>query len=99
MIAETTTALQTLSVSEAVMELDMTGAPVVIFCHAASGRLNIVYRRPDGNIGWIDPERMKKDYELVQTYLGMEKPFAVESAFTTRLLDTSIKMDASKARK
>jgi hypothetical protein len=54
-IAETTTALQTLSVSEAVMELDMTGAPVVIFCHAASGRLNIVYRRADGNIGWIDP--------------------------------------------
>ena len=47
-IAETTTALQTLSV-------DMTGAPVVIFCHAASGRLNIVYLRPDGNIGWIDP--------------------------------------------
>ena len=54
-IAETTTALQTLSVSKAVMELDMTGAPVVIFWHAASGRLNIVYRRPDGNIGWIDP--------------------------------------------
>ncbi len=33
-------------------------------------------------LGWIDAERMKKDYELVQTYLGMEKPFAVESAFT-----------------
>jgi len=54
-IAESTTALATLSVSEAVMELDMTGAPVVVFCHAASGRVNIVYRRPDGNIGWIDP--------------------------------------------
>jgi NitT/TauT family transport system substrate-binding protein len=50
-------------------------------------------------LGWIDAERMKKDYELVQTYLGMEKPFAVESAFTTRLLDTSVKMDASKIRK
>jgi len=50
-------------------------------------------------LGWIDGERMKKDYELVQTYLGMEKPFAVETAFTTRLLDTSIKMDASKVRK
>ena len=50
-------------------------------------------------LGWIDAERMKKDYELVQTYLGMEKPFAVESAFTTRLLDTSIKMDASKVKK
>jgi NitT/TauT family transport system substrate-binding protein len=49
-------------------------------------------------LGWIDAERMKKDYELVQTYLGMEKPFAVESAFTTRLLDPSIKMDASKVK-
>jgi NitT/TauT family transport system substrate-binding protein len=44
-------------------------------------------------------ERMKKDYELVQTCLGMEKPFGVETAFSTRLLDTSIKMDASKVKK
>src|SRR5947199_2634153 len=50
-------------------------------------------------LGWIDGERMKKDYELVQTYLGMEKPFAVETAFSTKLLDTSIKMDASKVKK
>src|SRR5216683_783319 len=50
-------------------------------------------------LGWIDAERMKKDYELVQTYLGMEKPFAVEDAFSTKLLDTSIKMDASKVKK
>jgi NitT/TauT family transport system substrate-binding protein len=46
-------------------------------------------------LGWIDPGRMQKDYELVQTYLGMEKPFAVETAFTTKLLDSLIKMDAS----
>lgn len=50
-------------------------------------------------LGWIDAERTKKDYELVQACLGMEKPFAVEGAFTTRLLDTSIKIDASKVRK
>jgi NitT/TauT family transport system substrate-binding protein len=50
-------------------------------------------------LGWIDPGRMQKDYELVQTYLGMEKPFAVESAFTTKLLDPSIKMDAGKVKK
>ena len=50
-------------------------------------------------LGWIDEGRMRGDYELVQTYLGMEKPFAVESAFTTRLLDSSIKMDASKVEK
>jgi ribosomal subunit interface protein len=54
-IAESTTALKRLSVSEAVLELDMTGAPVVMFRHAAHGRINIVYRRVDGNVGWIDP--------------------------------------------
>ena len=54
-IAESTTVLKRLSVSEAVMELDMTGAPVVVFRHANHGRVNLVYRRPDGNVGWIDP--------------------------------------------
>ena len=54
-IAESTTALKQLSVSEAVMELDMTGAPVVVFRHASHGRINLVYRRPDGNVGWVDP--------------------------------------------
>jgi len=47
-------------------------------------------------LGWIDGERMKKDYDLVQTYLSIEKPFAVETAFTTRLLDPAVKMDGSK---
>jgi ribosomal subunit interface protein len=54
-IAESTAALRTYSVSEAVMELDMTGMPVVIFRHGATDRVNVVYRRSDGNIGWIDP--------------------------------------------
>jgi putative sigma-54 modulation protein len=54
-IAETTTELKRLSVSEAVIELDMTGAPVMVFRHAGHGRVNMVYRRPDGNVGWIDP--------------------------------------------
>jgi ribosomal subunit interface protein len=54
-VAETTTPLERLSVSDAVTELDMTGAPVVVFRHAVHGRVNVVYRRPDGHIGWIDP--------------------------------------------
>lgn len=54
-IAETTTALKRLSVSEAVLELDMTGAPALVFRHAGHGRVNLVYRRADGHIGWIDP--------------------------------------------
>jgi putative sigma-54 modulation protein len=54
-IAETTTALKRLSVSDAVMELDLSGAAVVVFRHAGHGRVNLVYRRGDGHIGWIDP--------------------------------------------
>lgn len=54
-IAESTTVLKSFSVSDAVMELDMTGVPVVVFRHAGHGRINLVYRRPDGHVGWIDP--------------------------------------------
>ncbi len=54
-VAERTSALKTFSVAEAVMELDFTGAPVQVFKNAGHGRVNIVYRRPDGNVGWIDP--------------------------------------------
>lgn len=53
-IAESTTRLRRLSVSAAVLDLDLTGAPVVVFRHANTGRVNIVYRRRDDNIGWID---------------------------------------------
>jgi ribosomal subunit interface protein len=54
-IAEATTSLKRLSVSEAVMELDLTGAPCLVFQHGGSGRVNLIYRRPDGNLGWVDP--------------------------------------------
>jgi ribosomal subunit interface protein len=60
-IAETKKSMKTLSVSEAVTDLDLTGAPVVMFRHAGSGRVNIVYRRSDGNIGWIDPLALSAD--------------------------------------
>ena len=54
-IAETTRRLDRLTVSDAVVELDLTGAPVVVFRHAGNGRVNVVYRRRDGSIGWVDP--------------------------------------------
>jgi ribosomal subunit interface protein len=57
-IAESTTTLKQLSVSDAVTELDLTGAPVLVFRHAAHGGVNIVYRRADGHFGWIDPPLM-----------------------------------------
>jgi ribosomal subunit interface protein len=60
-IAESTTSLKQLSVSEAVMELDLSGAPCLVFQHGSSGRVNIIYRRADGNVGWVDPPGGRSD--------------------------------------
>lgn len=54
-IAETTMSLHSLTVSEAVMRMELAELPVLMFRHSGSGRLNVVYRRNDGNIGWLDP--------------------------------------------
>ena len=54
-IAETRLDIPTISVSTAVMQLDRTEAPVVIFRNPAHGGVNVVYRRPDGHFGWVDP--------------------------------------------
>jgi ribosomal subunit interface protein len=58
-IAETQAELRTMTVSMAVLELDLTESQTIVFRNAAHGGLSVVYRRPDGNIGWIDPERTK----------------------------------------
>lgn len=60
-IAETTSSLALMSVRDAVLDLDLTGAPVLVFRNAAHGRVNIVYRRSDGHIGWIDPPRVSSE--------------------------------------
>lgn len=56
-IAEMPTVLREMSVSDAVLQLDVTDENVIIFRNARHGDLNVVYRRPDGNIGWIDGGR------------------------------------------
>jgi ribosomal subunit interface protein len=56
-IAESQGSLKTMTVSMAVMELDLTESQAIVFRNAAHDGLSVVYRRPDGNIGWIDPER------------------------------------------
>ncbi len=58
-VAESTMTLKTMSVASAVIELDTTDSPVFVFRNAGNDHLNIVYRRPDGNIGWIDPSTAK----------------------------------------
>ncbi len=54
-IAETNAQIPELSVGEAVMQLDISTTNFVLFHNSKEGRLNVVYRRPDGNIGWLDP--------------------------------------------
>lgn len=54
-IAEMGTEITTLSVGEAVMRMDLAHAPIHMFRNSSNGSLNVVYRREDGNIGWIDP--------------------------------------------
>ena len=54
-VAEMETKIQSLSVGEAVMQMELAGAPVLVFRNEAKDGLNVVYRREDGNIGWIDP--------------------------------------------
>jgi len=53
-IAEQPTEIARLTVSEAVMRLDLTHQPLLMFRNSGSGALNVVYRRPDGCVGWID---------------------------------------------
>jgi len=58
-IAETAAEVRSMTVAMAVMELDLTESQAIVFRNAAHGGLSVVYRRPDGNIGWVDPERTR----------------------------------------
>ncbi len=55
-VAEMETKIPSLSVGEAVMQMELAGAPVLVFRNEGKDGLNVVYRRDDGNIGWIDPQ-------------------------------------------
>jgi ribosome hibernation promoting factor len=54
-VAESTVSLKTMSVARAIVELDTKDSPVFVFRNAGNDQVNIIYRRADGNIGWIDP--------------------------------------------
>lgn len=55
-VAEMETKIPSVSVGEAVMQMELAHAPVLVFRNEGHGGLNVVYRREDGNIGWIDPK-------------------------------------------
>ena len=55
-IAEKQSTIRTLTPSMAALELGLADSGVVVFHNARHGRLNVVFKRPDGNIGWVDPD-------------------------------------------
>ncbi len=55
-IAEQPGSVETLSVGDAVMRMDLGDLPALMFINSQNGTLNVVYRRPDGNIAWVDPK-------------------------------------------
>ncbi|MCH2038457.1 MAG: ribosome-associated translation inhibitor RaiA [Rickettsiales bacterium] len=55
-IAEQAETIETMSVSEAVLRMDMASVPAYMFINSGSGRINVVYKREDGNISWMDPK-------------------------------------------
>ena len=54
-VAEMETKIPSLSVGEAVMQMEIANSPVLVFRNEKHSGINVVYRREDGNIGWIDP--------------------------------------------
>jgi ribosomal subunit interface protein len=60
-VAETVGELKTMTVGAAVLEMDLTDSHFLMFRNASTQALNVVYRRPDGHVGWIDPSRSVKD--------------------------------------
>lgn len=58
-VAEMETKVPTLSVGEAVMQMELSGAPLLVFRNEKHGGVNVVHRRDDGNVGWIDPRNSK----------------------------------------
>lgn len=56
-VAESDTRIRTMTVSMAVMQLELAESPALMFRNAAHGGLNMVFKRPDGNVGWVDPAK------------------------------------------
>ncbi len=59
-VAEMRAKIKSLTVGEAVMQMEMADEPFLMFKNESNGGLNVVFRRPDGNVGWIDPANLSE---------------------------------------
>ncbi|CAG0909699.1 unnamed protein product [Cyprideis torosa] len=80
-IAEMETKIPSLTVGEAVMQMELAGAPVLVFKNETKDSVNVVYRRDDGNIGWIDPKKrlMLNIASIAHAAYGISETQAVDS--------------------
>jgi hypothetical protein len=65
-IAEAKTPVHEMAVNDAVMQMDLSDRGFVVFRNRSHGEINVVYRRDDGNIGWIDPARPSRGGAVTQ---------------------------------
>lgn len=72
-IAEAETPMHEMAVSDAVKQMDLSDRPFVVFRNASHGEINVVYRRDDGNIGWIDPAGPLRLESGAATHAGTKK--------------------------
>lgn len=93
-IAEMTTVIQTMSVSEAAMRLDLADQPALIFRNASHGGLNMIYKRDDGNVGWIDPEG--NDRKKSEAKKETKKPAVKKPAAKKPVAKKAVKKPAAK---
>lgn len=102
-VAEMQTNLPTLAVSDAVMRLELGDLPALMFRNAGHGGLNMVYRRKDGNIGWVDPEDGTKKKEKAEKAAPAKatKPVAKPAAKAPKLSKAAAKaiLKAAKMKK
>jgi hypothetical protein len=87
-IAELATGIQAMSVSDAVMRMDLSGAPAMLFRNPKNDAINLVYRRADGNIGWVDTEAGRRK--------SADKPAAGASAKKAKAAKPAAKKAAKK---
>jgi hypothetical protein len=87
-IAEAETVVHEMAVADAVMQMDLSDQPFVVFRNASHGEINVVYRREDGNIGWIDPAAPPRS--------GSEAVAHAKSSRASR--ETAARSNAKKAR-
>jgi ribosomal subunit interface protein len=101
-IAEAEAPVHEMAVSDAVMQMDLSDRALVVFRNAGHGEINVVYRRDDGNIGWIDPAVAQQKSRSSNGAVAQQKSRSSSGAVAQQKVsrsDDGAQLGAKKARK